>query len=62
VTDLQMMLNAFLDGRLDADDMNAVGHLCSAIIAAAPDDVLLSAVNALQHDGINTIQGEDEGV
>ena len=53
MTPLQQRLANWLDGRLDADDMNAVGVLCSALIAVSDDTKLLKAENQLWQDGIS---------
>ena len=57
MTPLQQRLNDWLDGRLDADDMNAVGFLCSALIAVSDDTKLLKAENQLWRDGISIDEG-----
>ena len=57
MTPLQQRLANWLDGRLDADDMNAVGVLCSALIAVSDDTKLLKAENQLWQDGISIDAG-----
>lgn len=57
MTPLQQRLADWLDGRLDADDLNAVGHLCAALIAVSDDTKLLKAENQLWQDGISIDEG-----
>lgn len=55
MTPLQERFNMWLDSRLDADDMNAIGAVLSIAIATSADDALTIIASAALLDGLDVL-------